>query len=64
MKQDNSLQFQQSQAMLRRWYLEQRPSGLGSDRDVYEWICGEGSKVIADNMRRVAEASAVRQIAR
>eukprot|EP00800_Vazella_pourtalesii_P022573 TRINITY_DN889_c0_g1_i3.p2 TRINITY_DN889_c0_g1~~TRINITY_DN889_c0_g1_i3.p2 ORF type:complete len:445 (-),score=120.80 TRINITY_DN889_c0_g1_i3:60-1394(-) len=64
MKQDNSLQFQQSQAMLRRWYLEQRPSGLGSDREVYEWICGEGSKVIADNMRRVAEASAVRQIAR
>ena len=53
--------------MLRRWYLEQRSvpaSDPGSDREVYQWILGEGSRVIAENMKRVAEAAAVRQIGR
>ena len=36
----------------------------GSDREVYQWIMGEGSKVIAENMKRVAEAAAIRQIGR
>lgn len=65
MEQDSCLEFQQSQAKLRRWYLEQRPvpgSGHESDREVYEWMRGEGRKIIGENMRRVAEAAAVKQI--
>lgn len=69
MASDSELNFPQSQAMLRRWYLQHlAPSqsiiGKDCDRSWYQWMTGEGRELVTQNMKQINKEANQRQISR